>query len=366
MFIPDPLIAVDGSRIDSKQQWLDNRQRLLRQFEQHQFGETPKRNWPFTITHSSTKRLPALGAMRRQVTLDFDFGTTLDVLQYTPLKQSKPVPAFAMVNFIGNQSIASIDETDVPIQSRHVITYPGGMVVNDRATEASRGARSHYLPVKTLIERGYGALTFCCADVEEDHAQGYNTGVRGRSDWSLTHSGAIGAWAWGLSRVLDYIEQHEPLIDAKRVAVMGHSRMGKTALWAAAQDTRFAMAISNESGQGGAAIHRRRMGETIEHITRGFPHWFCAAHRSFDRREHELPFDSHQLLALIAPRPVYVASAAEDLWADPEGERLATERAKPVFELLGATPPGYHVRPGVHHVEPIDWEHFLDFADGRM
>ena len=360
--IPDPMVDVSGSRITTPAEWLANRPSLLAMFESHVYGKTPQREWPFEVVDSTVRELPEIGASRRLVKLKFEFNTAIDVLQYTPLGK-RAVPAFAMVNFIGNQSIASAHETDVPVQTRRVISYPGDAVVDGRATQASRGFRSHYLPVKEIVARGYGAVTFCCADVEEDVPEGHQTSLRTNSNWEIGRSSAIGAWAWGLSRVLDYIERHEPLIDAKRVAAMGHSRMGKTALWACAQDTRFAMAISNESGQGGAAIHRRRVGETIEHITRVFPHWFCPAHRAFDRREDELPVDQHQLLALIAPRPTYVASAAGDLWADPEGERLSTVLAGPVFDLLGGPAVGYHVRPGAHHVEAVDWKNFLSFAD---
>ena len=173
----------------------------------------------------------------------------------------------------------------------------------------------------------------------------------------------MAAWAWGLSRVRDALESVDG-IDLERVGVMGHSRMGKAALWAAAQDTRFAWAISSCSGKGGAGLSRRRFGELTRHLNARFPHWMARGFRAFDDREQALPVDQHELLALIAPRPVYVSTAAADLWTDPDGQLLACRHAAPVYELFGrANRIGYHRRPGQHDVLPADWWHFLDFVD---
>ena len=239
-----------------------------------------------------------------------------------------------------------------------------------------------FWPVEKIVRRGYATAGFHTSDVDPDKADGYQAGIRSMLDDPAsdpaTRWRSLSAWAWAASRVLDFAIQ-QPEIDSERTAVAGNSRAGKTALWAAAEDERFAISYSNESGCGGAALSRRAFGETVAIINQSFPHWFCERFRSYGDRVHELPIDQHELIALIAPRAVYVASADEDLWADPRGEYSALVAAGPVFELFGLkhiTDPGmpalntprhvgstgYHIRTGVHNLTERDWAYFLDFA----
>jgi hypothetical protein len=305
------------------------------------------------------------------------------MLLYVPNAAKRPVPAFLGLNFDGNHAVHP--DPGIRIATAWMDDGPG--VVDHRATGAARGTNAAAWPVERILDRGYALATIYYGDIEPDHPEGWKAGVRSRvgpgasgrfapDDW-----GAIGAWAWALSRALDVLSK-DPDVDGARVAVIGHSRLGKTALWAGARDERFAMVVSNESGEGGAALARRRFGETTERITRVFPHWFAHRYRDYADREDALPVDQHMLLALAAPRPLYVASATEDLWADPRGEFLAAKAAEPVYRLLGkaglgvdAPPPadrpvgdtiGYHDRTGKHALTAYDWEQYLDFADRHL
>lgn len=220
--------------------------------------------------------------------------------------------------------------------------------------------------------------------MEADEVGGYGGGVRplflrsGQSAPADDEWGAIGAWAWGLSRMADCL-QSVPEIDGRKLAVVGHSRLGKTSLWAGAQDERFGIVISNDSGAGGAALHKRIFGETAAVLNRSFPHWFNGNFKKYSDNEVALPVDQHELIALMAPRPVYIASATEDLWADPKGEFLGGKLAEPVYALFGKkglgadSPPspdlsigdsiGYHTRTGKHDILLFDWEQYMNFAD---
>lgn len=383
--LPDPLVSPNGKKISSRQQWVSQqRQAMLNLFKENVYGEFPARidgTQYRTLTVDST----ALNgkAVRKQIRIHFQNQDSnevyIDVLMYVPLHSLIPSPVCLGLNFQGNQAVSS--DTGINLTTRWVMARDKG-VVNNRVTEEGRGAEARRWPVEAVIARGYAVVTAYYGDMEPDHANGWKTGIRSSLATQLKLApekwSAMGAWGWGLCRILDYLET-DKTIDAKKVVLTGHSRLGKAALWAGVNDERFAVIVSNNSGEGGAALSKRWYGETIDIITNAFPHWFVPKYKSFSNNTAALPLDQHILLSLVAPRPLYVASASEDQWADPKGEFLAAKHAEPVYALFGKkglgtdTMPapnqpvgetiGYHLRAGEHDILLYDWEQYMNFAD---
>lgn len=330
----------------------------------------------FELLEQSDKALGGK-AIRKQVAIHLDgMDTPILLLIYQPAGVKGKVPAFVGMNFKGNHQV-NIDP--------EIIISDNAPKGKDLGTDAPRGAASSRWPLEEIVGAGYAVATIYRGDVDPDHDDGFKNGIHplfyraGQTKPDAEEWGTIGAWAWGLSRVMDYLEQDKS-IDHKRVAVVGHSRLGKTALWAGATDERFAIAISNDSGCGGAALSARKVGETVAKINKSFPHWFCDNYNKYNDNEEALLVDQQGLIALIAPRPVYVASATEDEWADPEGEFLSALYASPVYELYGkkglavSSMPkpeqpsiegyvGYHIRTGKHDITLYDWQQYIKFAN---
>ncbi len=389
--LPDPLKCEDGTFVRDISKWNTvRRPELLQLFSEHCYGRTPVFTYRLRAEVTATVSNAVGGlAIREMITLSFFDDPTapkIEMVLYLPRNASGPVPVFLGLNYYGNASVEPDQAIALSQQWMRPTREMG--IVNNRATEETRGKHSSRWPLELALKRGYAVATYYYGDMEPDHINGWKTGLRGyllrqagRAEPASDDWGAIGVWAWGLSRCLDYLVSN-PSVDAGRVIVFGHSRQGKTALWAGAQDIRFAMVVSNDSGEGGAALHRRNFGETIADSVRLSSYWYCANYKHYTNNVDALPVDAHELVALSAPRPVCIGSATQDTWADPKGEFLSGVHAGPVYRLfgyegLGTTdwpapdhPVGrrisYHLRTGKHDITAYDWEQYLNFADRHL
>lgn len=382
--LPDPLMTADGRRIVSAAEWMNRRRpEILELFRKYEYGEVLPRpdGMKFELLTEKDDALSGL-AVRKELKIVCSMRSgrefTFVILVYIPKKAAAPAPVFLGLNFKGNHNTTK--ETDViPTGCR----FPGKLAEPGRALQYGR-----WLPDE-LVRQGFASVTCCYHDIFPDRVDGAEaSALRLFADASghLPVPGekysVIGTWAWGLSRMMDYVES-DPLLDGGRAAVHGHSRLGKTSLWAGAVDPRFRLVIANCSGCGGGALHRRKIGENLSqhfqaHKDGGFPVWFMNETEKFIGKEEELPLDQHELLALIAPRPLAVGTATQDVFADPRGEFLACRAASDVYGLFGSAglpvqempepdrnvtgDISFHFRTGKHDQTPQDWAHYLALA----
>ncbi len=356
--LPEVLRTTDNKAIRSKTEWEKvRRPQILRLFEDNIYGQMPKTYDSLRFSVADKNR-PAMSgkAMLKEVLIEVFKNTKsvkINLVLFVPTHVRKPVPAFLLINNRGKENM-----------------------------DPTRDKKSDFWPAEMVIDSGYAVAAFHVADLAPDHKEDYVNGVLQMYPEQLTADNgmrAIGAWAWGASRVMDYFERDAD-IDAKKVTVVGHSRGGKASLWAAAEDKRFAICVTNCSGNSGAALSRRQFGERIQRINTSFPHWFNANYKKFNNKEDSLPVDQHMLISMVAPRPIYATNASKDLWADPKGTYLSLKNAEKVYALYGirsglpANPPGindpvihsqlaYHNREGEHNLTAYDWANFIRFAN---
>jgi hypothetical protein len=387
--LPDPLRMGDGRPVtDAAMWWEQRRPEILEMLETQQFGRVPGRpaQLHFEITDPGTPAFDGT-ATRKQVTIYFTEDRTdhyLDLLLYVPANATSPAPVLLQLGWVANNLVVE----DPGVKVGRLWDRERGKRV-PAVPSAERRGPPRVLTVRPLLERGFATAVFNYTDVEPDALNAIAHGIRGaylepgQTEPAPDAWGAIAAWTWGISRVIDYLET-DPAIDATRIAVTGASRLGKTVLWAGAREPRLACVIASISGEGGAALSRRDYGETVAHLvapTR-YPYQFARNYQNWAGRMHEAPFDAHLLLALIAPRPLLLQTGNTDKWSDPYGEFLAAKAATPVYTLLGKTgidvyslpPPGkpvlnslgYTIHDGGHSVLPADWDVFLEFLQKHL
>jgi hypothetical protein len=387
--LPSLLTTRDGTPVRTAAQWQARRRpEILGLYQDHVHGHTPKalpKELSFKLVEEDAHALGG-SAHRKQIEVGFSRrpdAPVLHLLLYTPAAARRPVPVFLCLHFNGNWAV--IDDPGVRLyqtwdrKTRQRVTP---------AADVRRGSSKEW-DIPLVLARGYGVAVIHYGDIEPDFegGAGMPLGVRalftkpGQSQRAPDDWGAIGAWAWGMSRGLDYLLKDRE-VDGQRVIAVGQSRLGKTVLWAGAQDQRFAMVIASCSGEGGAALSRRDFGENLDNMTSRFLYQFSENFRRYHGHWNDLPVDAHMLVALMAPRPLLLNTGSEDQWADPRGEFLAAQAASVVWALYGKKgladgkqPPldtpvlndlAFHEHTGRHAILASDWKVFLDFADARL
>nr|WP_294894386.1 acetylxylan esterase [uncultured Pedobacter sp.] len=382
--LPPLLKFENGKQVKTVQQWEKRREEILDLLQQEMYGQHPGKpaKMKFEVFDLDNNALNGK-AIRKQIKVVFSpkqDSVYMDILMYIPKNSIKP-PVILGLNFGGNQEV--INDPAVRITHSWVSKKSKG-AINNRASETSRGVASGVWPVEKMLEAGFASATIYCGDIDPDYdnvtnaVQSLYPKLQDRKDNFST----IGAWAWGLSRAMDYLEKDND-INSNKVILTGLSRLGKAALWAGATDQRFAIVISTESGKGGDALFQRQFGESVERINKVFPQWFCHNFSKYSNHVAEMPFDQHMVLAMMAPRPFYLGSAEEDLNEDPKGEFLAIKAIEPAYKLYGfkglptaKMPPvnqsiygdrlGFHLREGKHGITAFDWDNYIKFIKSHL
>jgi hypothetical protein len=384
--LPDPLLMLDGRRVTSRDQWFKERRPELKAlFAHYMYGAIPPK--------PSQVQAKVLGeyhdflagkATLKLVTLEM--GSTnaphIDLMLVVPNERRGPAPVFLAMDFCGNHALTA--DLRVPLARSWLGNGCKGCM-NNAATEAARGSQAADWPLAEIVRRGYALAAFYSGDVDPDRgdvSEGLYAWLAGNDKAKNKPSdrGTIAAWAWGFQRCVDYLVT-QPGVDAHRIAALGHSRNGKTALLAAAYDERIAIAFPHQAGCGGSAPSRGKIGESVKAINGAFPHWFNAQFKQFNDAPERLPFDQNCLVALCAPRPVLFSAAEGDQWANPAGQFQVLQAADPVYRFLGTkglaakeipphsqlvdSPLGYYVREGKHSMTSDDWTVFMNFADAQ-
>lgn len=366
--LPELLRRADGQTVQNAAQWPARRAEIMEVFSREVYGRSPQikpEDVRFEILERDPKALNGAATLKRvRISTRGPRGSlSFELVLFTPNARPQAQAKAPTILLMSHRGKENLDPT--------------------------RATKTEFWPVEELIARGYGAAAFWAGDVDVDADDNFQGGIHAIFDPILKDGekrapdawGTIAAWSFGASRAMDYL-QTDADVDKSKIGVIGHSRGGKTALWTGAQDTRFALTIANCSGNTGAALSRGKSGETIAEINDKFPHWLNAKYKQYNDRQNELPFDQHWLLATIAPRLLYVVSANDDNWADPRSEFLSALAAAPAWGLHGqkglvtddwaptdvalqSGNVGYHRRSGGHGLTLVDWNHIMDFCDGK-
>jgi hypothetical protein len=378
--LPDPLVMLDGTQVTTKDQWFkERRPELKKLFQHYMYGEFPPPvKVAANVEHTDPKALGGKATLK-DITLSLGGKHKLQLLLVVPNKRSGPAPVFVGLNFNGNHAVLPDKAIRLP-----TTWMRGGRkdVENNRATELGRGTELDTWAIEETIDHGFAVALVYYGDIEPDRTD-LREGVQKvfQQGDSPTAWGTIAAWAWGIQRVLDYLVTL-PELDAAKIIVVGHSRLGKTALLAGAFDERIAIVMPHQAGMGGTAPSRGIVGESVKRINTSFPHWFNGSYKLFNDAPEKLPFDQHCLVASCAPRPVLFTNAQEDSWANPDGQFEVLKAADPVYRFLGAggmeakSRPelgtltdgtlGYWIRAGKHSMNRDDWRIFVGYAEKHL